>query len=99
MAEERSCRAARALGLLMLLACSACAAMAQDRRDALEALERERTQALRDAQLRSAPQWSAAPVMPWMPPVDGEAPCFAITRFELTSDAISATPADVSDFG
>ena len=103
MAGKRPSSAASALGLIMLLlACSAGAAMAQDRRDALEALEaleRERTQVLRDVQARSTPQWFAAPVMAWLPPVDGEAPCFAITRFELTSDAISATQADVSDFG
>ena len=62
-------------------------ATAQDRRDALEALQRERLQALRGAQARSAPQWQpTAAALAWLPPVDGETPCFAIQDFELVRE-------------
>ena len=83
MRGVRACRAAMVLGMLALLGGSIGTAMAQDRRDALEALERERTQALRDAQARSAPQWSGAAALAWLPPVADETPCFTIQRFEL----------------
>ncbi len=78
--------AAVALGMLMLMAVSSTVATAQDRHDVLEALQRERLQALRDAQARSAPQWSPPAALAWLPPVDGEAPCFAIQQFELVSN-------------
>ena len=73
--------------MLLLLVGSINIATAQDRRDALEALQRERLQALRDAQTRSAPQWaSTVAALAWLPPVDGETPCFAIQHFELVSE-------------
>ena len=87
MGGERSFRAAKALGMLVLLVGSIATAMAQDRREALEALERERTQALRDAKARSAPQWSGVAASAWLPPVADETPCFTIQRFELPQGA------------
>ena len=72
MGSPRTCSAAKALCMLVLLIVSLGTAMAQDRREALEALERERTQVLRDAQARSAPQWSAAAAVAWLPPIENE---------------------------
>ena len=59
--------------------------MAQERQaalDVLDVLERERTQALRDAQARTVPQWSGAAARAWLPPVADESPCFAVQRLE-----------------
>lgn len=78
--------AAVALGVLVLIAGSSTAAKAQDRYGVLEALERERLQALRDAQARSAPQWSPAAAVAWLPPVTGETPCFVVQHVELDND-------------
>ena len=86
-------RPAVARFVLLLAAASVTAATAQDRRDALEALERERLQALRDTQARSTPQWQpSAGVLAWLPPVDGETPCFAVQRITWASDTPLLTP-------
>ena len=98
MRGEKSCRAAWALSMGLLLASSVGTACAQDRREALDALERERTQVFRDAQTRSAPQWSATAATPWLPPVEGESPCFSITRFELVVEPSSAPLSDSGKF-
>ena len=87
MGGRKRCRIACGVGMLVLLVGTITVASAQDRRDALEALQRERLQALRDAQARIAPQWlPTAPALAWLPPVDGETPCFAIQHFELVSE-------------
>ena len=87
MGRAQRCRAAPSLGMPVLLVGSINIATAQDRRDALEALQRERLQALRGAQARSAPQWQpTAAALAWLPPVDGETPCFAIQDFELVRE-------------
>lgn len=89
-----------ALAVLVLMAGSNTVATAQDRHDVLEALERERLQALRDAQARSAPQWSpTAAVLAWLPPVAGEAPCFVISRVELQHDTPPLPPDSADRFG
>ena len=90
--------AAVALGVLVLVAGRSTVATAQDRHGALEALERERLQALRDAQARSAPQWSPAAAVTWLPPVHGEVPCFTINRFALTSATPLPQPASAGQF-
>lgn len=56
MGGRKRCRIACGVGVLVLLVGTITVASAQDRRDALEALQRERLQALRDAQARIAPQ-------------------------------------------
>lgn len=70
--------------VVMGMACvmGVAASQAQDRKDALEALERERTQQIREAQSRTAPQWSGLKRTPWLEPVAGESPCFPIRRVE-----------------
>ena len=91
--------AAMAVGGLVLIAGSSTVASAQDRRDALEALERERLQSLRDAQARSAPQLTPPAAVAWLLPIAGETPCFAIQRFELTSDTPSPPRSASGKFG
>ena len=86
MGEVKWRSAAVAVVGLVLIASGITVASAQDRRDALEALERERLQSLRDTQARNAPQLALPATVAWLPPIDGETPCFAIQRFELTSD-------------
>ena len=87
MGGRKRCRIACGVGMLVLLVGTITVASAQDRRDALEALQRERLQALRDAQARIAPQWlPTAAALAWLPPVDGETPCFAIQDFELVRE-------------
>ena len=95
----KSCRTAWALLGPVLFVGSLGTATAQDRRAELDALERERTQALRDAQTHSAPQWLATPAVSWLPPVAGDTPCFAIDRFELVSDKPSDARAGLGMFG
>lgn len=64
-------------GVLLLAA-----SQAQDRKEALDALERERVQQLRDAQVRSTPQWAGSRSAAWLEPVAGEAPCFTVQRVQ-----------------
>ena len=54
----------------LLLAGGACAAFGQLRGEDLEALDRKRPLALRDAQARNPPQWSATAALSWLPPVE-----------------------------
>lgn len=73
---------ARRLGIGIAGALLLASSHAQDRRDALDALERERTQQLRDAQMRAAPQWAGPQGFTWLEPVAGEAPCFTVRRVQ-----------------
>lgn len=56
---------------------------AQDRKEALEALERERTQQIREAQVRSTPQWTGVAAAAWLEPTPDEWPCFVVNRVEV----------------
>ncbi|MFG6440231.1 POTRA domain-containing protein [Roseateles sp. LKC17W] len=77
------------------LALALSAGHAQDRREQLEALERERTQQIREAQSRQAPQWSGARQAPWLEPVRAESPCFPIQRVQWLAPSAAPAALDV----